>query len=237
MANYQQSCAVRVTYSPNKTPGQWKAHGRYLARETATEKEGQKKAAFDGKQTGIDIARHLDTWQREGDQRFFKLIVSPEFGERMSLEPHTRELMARMERDLGTSLEWVAVVHYNTEHPHAHIVLRGRDDQGQQLRLPRQFIKSRIREHARELVTKQLGYRTELDALEAQRREVSQLRFTSLDRILQQENLHHEEIFIVHHDSSKSTLRGIAKAREHHLAARLTKLEQVGLAEDLGGFR
>lgn len=237
VANYQQRCAVRVTYSPNKTAGQWKAHGCYLARETATEKEGQKKAAFDGKQTGIDIARYLDTWQREGDQRFFKLIVSPEFGERMSLETHTRDLMSRMERDLGTTLEWAAVIHYNTDHPHAHIVLRGRDDQGQPLRLPRQFVKSRIREHAQELATKQLGYRTERDAMEAQRREVSQLRFTSLDRILQRENSHGEETFIVHHDSSKSTLRGIAKAREHHLAARLAKLEQIGLAEGLGGFR
>jgi len=236
-ASYQQRCAVRVTYSPNKTAGQWKAHGRYLARDPATERQGQQAAAFDAKQKGIDIARRLDTWQHEGDQRFFKLIVSPEFGERMNLETHTRELMARMERDLRTTLEWVAVAHYNTEHPHAHIVLRGRDDQGQPLRLPRQFIKSRIREHAQDLATKQLGYRTERDAMETQRREVSQLRFTSLDRILQRENLQGDETFLVHHDPSKSILRGRTKAREHHLAARLAKLEQIGLAEDVGGCR
>ena len=29
---YLQRCAVRVTYLSNKTRGQWKAHGRYLAR-------------------------------------------------------------------------------------------------------------------------------------------------------------------------------------------------------------
>jgi hypothetical protein len=28
--------------------------------------------------------------------------------------------MARMEQDLGTPLEWVATVHYNTERPHVH---------------------------------------------------------------------------------------------------------------------
>src|SRR5271168_2618578 len=33
---YLQRCAVRVTYLDNKTRGQWKAHGRYLARECAT---------------------------------------------------------------------------------------------------------------------------------------------------------------------------------------------------------
>ncbi len=32
---YHQRCAVRVTYLKNKVRGQWKAHGRYLARESA----------------------------------------------------------------------------------------------------------------------------------------------------------------------------------------------------------
>src|SRR6267378_8300203 len=31
-----QRVAVRVSYSANKNPGQWKAHGRYVARESAT---------------------------------------------------------------------------------------------------------------------------------------------------------------------------------------------------------
>jgi type IV secretory pathway VirD2 relaxase len=241
-ANYQQRCAVRVTYSPNKTAGQWKAHGRYLARETATqdlqsEKPNQKFAAFDAKQAGIDIARCLNTWQREGDQRFFKLIVSPEFGERMDLASHTRDLLSRMERDLGTALEWAAVVHYNTDHPHVHIVLRGRDGRGQPVRLPREFIKSRIRNHAQELATKQLGYRTERDAIEGQRREISQLRFTSLDRIIQRNNPLREEAFLVQCHPSRPGLRDTTKARDHHFTARLSKLEQIGLATGLGGFR
>src|SRR5215471_17355360 len=31
-----QRCAVRVSYSSNATAGQWRAHGRYVARERAT---------------------------------------------------------------------------------------------------------------------------------------------------------------------------------------------------------
>ena len=31
--------------------------------------------------------------------------------------------MAQMEEDLGTSLDWVAVDHFNTGHPHSHIML------------------------------------------------------------------------------------------------------------------
>jgi hypothetical protein len=48
----------------------------------------------------------------------------PEFGDRIDLSRLTRELMSRMGSDLGTdALEWAAVAHYNTEHPHVHIAL------------------------------------------------------------------------------------------------------------------
>ena len=33
---YSQRCAVRVLYSKNASKGQWRAHGRYVARESAT---------------------------------------------------------------------------------------------------------------------------------------------------------------------------------------------------------
>ncbi len=35
---FNQRVAVRVSYSANKNPGQWKAHGRYVARESATQR-------------------------------------------------------------------------------------------------------------------------------------------------------------------------------------------------------
>jgi hypothetical protein len=151
--SYKQRCAVRVTYSPNKTAGQWKARGHYIAREGATEKTNVQAAGFDAKENHFDLGRRLDTWQRAGDQRFFKLIISPEFGDRMDLEPHTRELMQHMERDLHTKLEWAAAVHYNTDHPHVHVVLRGRDEHGEALRLPREYVQSGIRSHAEDIAT------------------------------------------------------------------------------------
>jgi len=70
-------------------------------------------------------------------------------------------------------------MHHNTDHSHVHIALRGLDDRGATLRLPRGFIQSGIRQHAQELATKESGFRTERDALEAHRREVQQLRFTT----------------------------------------------------------
>ena len=178
-----QRCAVRVSYSGNRVSGQWRAHGRYLAREGATQ-TGAQKSAFGRLDADMDMPRTLNGWQQSGDERMFKLIISPEFGDRMDLVTHTRALMSQIEQDLGTILEWTAVCHYNTSHPHVHIALRGRDERGHPLRLERDYIRVVIRQHAENLCTAQLGYRTQLDILDAQRKEVDQHRYTSLDRLI-----------------------------------------------------
>ena len=114
-------------------------------------------------------ARLLEGWQKVGDPRLWKLIVSPEFGDRVSLDDLTRDLMHRMEQDLGTKLQWTAVPHFNTEHPHVHIALRGVGTEGRQVGLSRDYIRGGIREVAENLCTRQLGYRTKFDAADAQR--------------------------------------------------------------------
>jgi type IV secretory pathway VirD2 relaxase len=181
--SYSQRCAVRVTYSGNRVSGQWRAHGRYLEREAATQ-AGAGKGAFGSASDTINLARTLGRWQKSGDERMFKLIISPEFGEQVDLVSHTRTLMSQMGQDLGTNLEWAAVRHYNTSHPHVHIALRGINDRGEPLRLERDYIRAGIRQHAENLCTAQLGYRTQLDGAEAQRREIDQYRYTSLDRLI-----------------------------------------------------
>src|SRR5215472_7377317 len=181
---YNQRCAVRVTYSGNRVPGQWRAHGRYLSREAATQAESGSKLGFGSSSDPINVAATLDRWQAAGDERIFKIIVSPEFGERLDLMAITHSIVAQMERDLGTMLEWAAVCHYNTGHPHVHLTIRGINDRGEPLRLERDYIRFGIRQHAENLCTSQIGYRTQLDADEAQRREVDQQRYTSLDRLI-----------------------------------------------------
>src|SRR5258708_36392173 len=96
--------------------------------------------------------------------------------------------MRRMERDLGTQIEWVAAVHHNTEHPHVHIAVRGVDDEGRPLRLPREYIRAGLRGRAEEIATEDLGYRTAAHAKEAKRREIDQYRYTSLERDLNTDN-------------------------------------------------
>ena len=87
---YHQRCAIRVTYLKNKVRGQWKAHGRYLARECAAFENDAKPVGFSRDAEGVDIAGKLQNWQTAGDQQFWKLIVSPEFGDRVDLTRLTR---------------------------------------------------------------------------------------------------------------------------------------------------
>ncbi len=133
----------------------------------------------------MPIAETLADWQKSKDEHLFKLIISPEFGERMNMQQHTKQLVAQMEKDLGTPLQWVAVEHFNTEHPHVHLAVRGIDAQGQPLRIGKEYIKSGLRSRAQQLATNQLGYRTADDMKLAAERQVVQQRFTDIDRALQ----------------------------------------------------
>jgi type IV secretory pathway VirD2 relaxase len=236
---YHQRCAVRVTYLKNKVRGQWKAHGRYLARESAAFENDLKPVGFSRENAGVDIAGKLQSWQTAGDQQFWKLIVSPEFGDRVDLTRLTRELIKQMEKDLGTELEWVAAEHHNTEHPHVHVVIRGVRDSGEVLRLSREYVQQGIRGIAADLCTRQLGYRTTLDGVEAESREIAEKRLTSIDKRLLREaqDLGPElgsQHFTVTRNPAQSGLGEMARSRIRHDVARLAVLCQMGLAEQTG---
>lgn len=228
-----QRVSVRVTYAKNKNQGQWKAHGRYIARDTATHGSDPGRAGFDATKTDINIASVLDSWQRAGDERLFKVIVSPEFGERLNLQDHTRKLIQCMEKDLKTRLEWVAAVHFNTEHPHVHFALRGKDQNGCALVIPRDYIRFGIRFRAENLATKALGARAELEAEEARRKEITQARYTSLDRIIQRANDGQSSSFTISTDITAPGFSDRERRLHQNLSARLAHLEKMGLAKSV----
>jgi type IV secretory pathway VirD2 relaxase len=224
---FNQRCAVRITYTKNKVAGQWRAHGRYIARDSAA-RDGT--AGFNDSEAAFEPAQTLDRWQKQGDARLWKVIVSPEFGDRIDLQQLTRELMGHMEKDLGTRLEWVAVSHFNTEHPHIHVALRGARDDGSVLDLPRDYVKAGIRMIAEDLCTRQLGYRTELDARAAERREIDQSRVTSLDRIIGRASSVEDQSASKGHFAIQPELAAGKQDQVRHLEARLIFLETMELA-------
>lgn len=227
--SYQHRCAVRVTYSKNATRGHWRAHGRYLARDSATladtKEDVMKEAGFNTERERVDVASELERWQSSHDPLLWKIIVSPEFGERADLQKLTRDLVKEMEIDLGTPLEWVAVAHHNTGHPHVHIAIRGVRSNGEKLQLNRDFIQHGIRSLAEDLCSRQLGYRTQLDAQEAERREVTEHRFTLLDRSITRAARGTDPDHFVFQRSPHAP-----QPHAQHTVGRLRFLESMGLA-------
>ena len=173
------------------------------------------------------FARRID-----GDRHHFKIIVSPEDGAQIGdLKAYTRELMAQVERDLGTRLEWVATDHWDTDNPHVHILLRGKDEAGEDLVIAGNYIAHGMRNRAAELATRWLGPRTEREIRERLTREVEQERLTSLDHSLQRSGR-----------GGVLDLAGLSSAvrdREYRalLIGRLQYLGKLGLAQRLGPNR
>jgi len=184
--------------------------------------------AFDETGANQDLAARLNEWQSAGDERLWKLIISPEFGNRSDLPRLTRDLMKRLENELGTRLQWAAICHFNTDNPHVHVALRGIRENGESLTLNGGLVKRGIRTIAEQLCTGQLGVRTEFDIAEALRREVPQQRFTSLDRLIAREAPADTQ-------SEHFTVKRTSLApRDGFVVARLQKLEGMGLAETEG---
>src|SRR3546814_7010942 len=134
--------------------------------------------------------------------------------------------MGRREADLGTGLDWVAVNHWNTDSPHTHIVVRGRDDTGKDLIIAGDYIAHGFRHRAAELAIEWLGPRTELEIQQTLQREVEQERWTSLDRTLKRE-LGDDGLVHVERLNEPRLQR-----QRLLLVGRLQRLQRLGLADE-----
>ena len=198
-----------------------KAHLRYIQRDGVT-RDGERGDLYNALENEADGKTFLD--RADGDRHQFRFIVAPEDGaDYEDMKPLTRRLMSQMEEDLSTKLDWVAVDHFNTGHPHTHIMLRGKDDQGHDLIIARDYITTGMRERAAELVSLDLGPRTDREIENRLRNEVEQERLTSIDRRLMREMDENGLITATDRDAFLQSLR----------AGRLQKLARLGLAEEL----
>ncbi|MCT8875903.1 relaxase/mobilization nuclease and DUF3363 domain-containing protein [Shewanella xiamenensis] len=199
------------------------AHLRYIERE-GVDRQGGPGHAYGPTTDTADTAAFEERGREDRHQ--FRFIVSPEDAEQLDdLRTYTRHLMARMEADLGTRLDWVAVDHWNTDNPHTHVVLRGKDDTGKDLIISRDYIAEGMRYRAAELATEWLGPRTELEIQRAMQREVDQERWTGLDRTLQR--------LAVDGLVRPETLADPRLQRQRQmLSGRLQRLQRMGLASE-----
>lgn len=202
-----------------------RAHLRYLQRDGVT-REGEPGELYGAESDRVDGKAFVD--RADGDRHQFRFIVAPEDGiEYNDLKPLTRRLMTQMQEDLGTRLDWVAVDHFNTGHPHTHIIVRGRDDRSENLVIGREYISSGVRERAAELVSLDLGPRTDREIERRLRHEMEQERFTSIDRHLLRKRDEDGLVSAEGSDAFRQTLH----------QGRLRKLERMGLAGETGSGR
>jgi hypothetical protein len=123
-------------------------------------------------------------WQAAGDPRLFKIIISPEDGARADFGRTASDMMTALEAELGSKLQWAGVVHRNTDHPHAHLIVRGITHHGTDFTIPRSVVRKRLREAVQRSLTRQLGFRTLDDVREEREAEVGAFRVTSIDRAI-----------------------------------------------------
>ncbi|HYD86729.1 MAG TPA: DUF3363 domain-containing protein [Vitreimonas sp.] len=208
------------------------AHGKYLERDGAGP-DGDKGQFYDRDRDEVDANPRLEEWARE-DKRHFRLMLAPESGIRIEgLRDFTRATMARMERDLGAPLDWVAVDHHNTDNPHVHIILRGRRRDGADLLLPRDYVGRGLRHAARDVATEMLGSRGPDDERLALERETRSARHTRLDQLLEAEIKSNADIRI------QAVGRKLEPVLRAALRNRVRELAHMGLAYERkrGRFR
>ena len=202
--------------------GAARAHLKYIVRDGVT-REAAPGLLYDAVGDDVDGSAFLD--RSEKDPHQFRFVVSADDGAQLGdLKPFIRDLMAQMERDLDTSLDWVAVDHFNTGHPHTHIVIRGRDDKGKDLVMARDYIGHGVRARAQSLITLELGPESQVERMQKLFNEVGQERLTRLDRSLMARAK--EGILVVTSEQEQDPVQRTLRV------GRLKTLERLGLAEE-----
>lgn len=201
-------------------------HLTYLRREGVTW-DGEKAQLFGPDSDRTDPKEFAE--RCEGDRHHFRFIISPDDATEMSdLRSFTRDLVAQMQKDLDTKLDWAGVAHWNTEHPHIHLIVRGVRDDGENFVIARDYIKEGMRDRARDLITQELGHRTEQDIRRELERQIASERWTTLDRQLMRDMTAAGVIDLTPLPSRQPDGFHALKV------GRLRKLEALGLAEEVG---
>jgi type IV secretory pathway VirD2 relaxase len=240
---YGRKSVIKASYVRNFNGRQWRdglmvAHARYLERDGNG--GNHKEYGFDATYDRVDIAMTARNWALAKDKIHWRLILSPEDHERVNLPEHARAIMAQIERDLDTKLQWVAIQHRNTPHQHVHIFLRGVrreiDEQTgkyQRLTMTPEYVSRRIREISERLIEQQLGPRSEREYLEVRGHGIEASRWTEIDRDIARKSRYG----VADYDHFSSLTSEQAKTRAQQEMERLAFLEGMGLATRQGARR
>src|SRR6516165_9773783 len=202
------------------------AHLRYLERD-GVDRDGQRGKAYSAVEGEADGKAFVE--RGRDDRHQFRFIVAPEDSNEMAdLRSFTRDLMRQVQTDLGTRLDWIAIDHYNTGHPHTHIIVRGVLEEGGVLNIAGDYIAYGIRYRASELVTLELGHQSELELQAKLKTEVEAERWTRLDNVVATEQ---RERGIIDLRSGEGTTYAFRENRGA-MIGRVKFLERYGLSSE-----
>ena len=246
---------VRVVKLRNAKSSVSRGHLAYLQREGAGVERAEgldgsaeftpTRGQLYGPEEGVEVdgrdfvARSQESFEGRGDPHQFRIMISPEDGAELArvngdgtpnLKETTRALMTQMEEDLGTRLDWVAVDHFDTAHPHTHIIARGITHDGKGLNIAGEYISRGIRGRLEEELTRELGWKSELEIQREMKREVGAMRVTTADRHIANGMDKLTNAIDLRAGSAASTFPANSSMNRHILIGRMKHLEKMGLA-------
>ena len=253
---------VRVVKLRNAKPSVSRGHLAYLQREGAGVERAEgldgsaeltpTRGQLYGPDEGVEIdgrdflARSQESFDGRGDPHQFRIMISPEDGAELArvngdgtpnLKDTTRALMAQMEEDLGTRLDWVAVDHFDTAHPHTHIIARGITHDGKGLNIAGEYISRGIRGRLEEELTRELGWKSELAIQQEMKREMSAMRVTQADKHIANGMDKLTNTIDLRAGSAAATFPANSSMNRHILIGRMRHLKSMGLATQIESGR
>nr|WP_313635061.1 DUF3363 domain-containing protein [Brevundimonas diminuta] len=193
-------------------------------------RDGEPGRLFDARSDTADASAFAE--RAREDRHHFRFIVSPEDAPELGdLRAYARDLMSDVQRDLGARLDWVAVDHWNTAHPHIHIILRGRLDDGADLVISRDYISRGVRARAEALAELELGPPSPRERTAVLMREAEGRCWTRIDRTLERLADGEGRVDLLPAKGLGDPVGALVLAR------RLRTLERLGLAYPAGPSR
>ena len=203
------------------------------------------------------VERSASSFDGRGDPHQFRVILSPEDGAPLAAEnakpldafgianghpidpPNlrrtTRALMAQMEADLGTRLDWVAVGHFDTAHPHTHVLVRGVAHDGKGLNIAGEYIGRGIRGRLEEQITQELALKSQREVQREAVRDYKAEHVTRFDRAIRDRTHAASDTIDLRAGSAASRFHHASGLNRQNLVGRLKHLETMGLATAQAG--
>ncbi len=153
----------------------------------------------------------VEQYEQRMTDNHFKFMISPD-SPNVPMKEFTRAYMEQVSKELNIEFDYMAAIHTDTGHPHAHILINGKDRFGNKLMrpFPPDFIKRRAHEIASDITTNMIGKRTKEQIKESYLRSFTSNRFTKHDERI-------KEIFNGSLNINSKNLNEDTKKRLNHL--------------------